>query len=127
MTKKKRKYRNVFECKATTERGGGSTNVEERKSMGVAEMWMRMMRTGEIREAMKLKSNNHGSIERADALINNAKEPPAYMRTGDHFDTLNKMGEVDKKIKAHVKAKKKNELIDKAVKAKLKNINDETV
>jgi translation initiation factor IF-2 len=116
MKKKIRKYSDALNKIAVYEVGGGTTNVEGRASMSINEMYARMLKQGEVAATMKLKSNNHGSIERADALMDAATVPPLYMRSGDMHETIEKMGKLDKKLKDEAKIIEFNNRVDEEIK-----------
>lgn len=100
---KKRLYTNIMKIHAKESEGGGKTNVERKMSMNITEMYQRMMKTGEMAEAMYITSNNKNSRERAEALLNNAKRAPLYMSNKEHHDLTENMSKIDKKLKAKKK------------------------
>lgn len=117
-TKEKRIYKNIFTIKVEPSKGGGTTNVEEKASMSINEMYARMLKLGEIKNVEKL--NNHGSMERADSLLKDAKPAPLYMKTGEHNKILNKMADVQDKMKQENKAKEENNKIAQKAEEMLK-------
>lgn len=103
------------------EKGGGTTNVEPPIGLSIEDMYKRMLMLGEVSTATKLKSNNHGSIERADKLIKAATEAPQYMRDGDRFKKINELADLNDKIKADNKKRQEESLINLKVNARLEH------
>lgn len=121
---KKAKYDNRLDKRPVPERGGGTTNVEEPVGLSIEKMYKRMLLLGEIGTATKLKSNNHGSIERADLLINSAKAAPQYMKDGERYEIINKLADLNDKIKSDNKTRLEEDKINRRVNAKLKSEQD---
>lgn len=120
----KRMYMNVETVKTIPERGGGTTNVEEKASMSITEMYARMLATGELQTGMHVKSINHGAKERAVALMEAATEAPKYMKEGDVYRTLKKIKTVEEMSKIN-KQKQKEIMKEKEIEERVNKMTDE--
>jgi hypothetical protein len=127
MKRGSRTYNNVWTVKVRKSPGGGETKVEKRVSRSIDEMYKRMLQTGELQNAMMVKSVSHGNAERTVALMENAKVAPNYMSAGEVKKVLDKMGAVDKTIKESKATKAKDKVINELAESKAKDIVDRSV
>lgn len=106
-------HRLAKDIKTKPKKGGGKSNVEQKPSRSISEMWARMVSNGEISTATRVKSNDSANRNRAVALMKNANESPMYMDPGKLLDIQKKM-----RLLERVQIQKKKDARDEKIKGK---------
>jgi hypothetical protein len=122
---KKRFYEVAIFKHATKEKGGGTTNVEEKQCLSLDDMYKRMLVTGQIAVARHVASNTKINRAAADVLLKSAHEAPLYVPDGKKQEIRNSIAILEKKLAARKANEERKKLIDSEVIKKLEEIKNE--
>lgn len=122
---KKRFYEVAIFKHSTSEKGGGTTNVEEKQCLSLDDMYKRMVVTGQLAVARHVASNTHGNRAAADALLKSAHEAPAYIPDGKKQEIRNNIAKLEKTLATKKANDERKKLIDTEVNRKLDEIKNQ--
>lgn len=98
--KETRKHQIKTEVHAKANKGSGKSYVEEKQSMTIEQLYVRMIQSGQMQEAARQNQVFTGSKEEAEKLYKSAVEPPIYMEDGKRFKIIEKIKTIDDLRKA---------------------------